>query len=96
MESLLLDIEATFEKSNLWPKSNIMSRAQGDTMVKLLTDIELQIQKIEVIPLKVSFFQRLGLALKSLWEHPNIIIAKEDKGDVMFVLDSEHYYCLAN
>ena len=34
------------------------------------------------------------MALKSLWEDPDIIIVKAGKGDAVVVLDSEHYYGL--
>ena len=35
------------------------------------------------------------MALKSLKEDPNIIIAKADKGDSVVIMDSEHYHGLA-
>ena len=94
VDNLLLDIEATFDKY-IWSKSIFMSRAQDDIMVKLVTDISHQIQKIEVVPPRANLSQRLRTALMSLREDPNIIVAKADKGDAVVVLDSEHYFGLA-
>ena len=94
MDSLLLDIEATFEKY-IWSKSNFMSRAQDDTMVKLITNIRYQIQKIEVGPPRANLSQWLRTALKSLREDRKIIVAKADEGDAVVVLNSEHYFGLA-
>ena len=48
-----------------------------------------------MVPPKSNFSQRLRMALKSLKEDPNIIIAKADKGDWVVVMDSEHYRGLA-
>ena len=86
VDSSLLDIEATFGKY-IWSKSNVMSRAQGDTMVKLLNYIKLKLQKIycRSDSSQSKFSQRLRMALESLREDRNIIIAKADKGDAVVV-----------
>ena len=94
VDCLMMDIEVTFEKY-IWPKSNIMPRAQVATMDKLLLNIRNEIQNIEVVPPKANIPQRLRGALKSVREDPNIIIAKADKGNSVEILDSDHYYGLA-
>ena len=38
----------------------------------------------------------LRIALKSLREDPNIIIAKANKGDTAVIMDSAHYHSLAS
>ena len=68
-----------------------MTRAQGDTMVKLLLDIRNEIQNIEVVFPKANFPQRLREALMSLREDHHIIIAKADKEDFVVILDSDHH-----
>ena len=88
------DIEATFEKY-IWPKSINLTRAQNDIMDKIYSNIRREIQSIQVVPPRPNFSQRLRMALKSLREDPNIIIAKADKGDSVVVMDSEQYYGLA-
>ena len=94
LDGLLSDIEVTFDKY-IWPKSNLFTRAQDSIMVKVLSNIKNMIHNMEVRPPKLNLSQRLRLALKSLKEDPNIIIAKADKGDAVVVLDSEHYHGLA-
>ena len=87
-------MEATFDKY-VWPKSRYMTRAQNETMTKIIDNIKIEIQKVQVVPPESNFTQRLKMALKSLKEDPNIIIAKADKGDSVVVMDSEHYLGLA-
>ena len=94
VDGLLKDIEATFEKY-IWPKSCLFTKAQDNIMAKVLSDVKRMVQNMEVRPPMLNFSQRLRLALKSLKEDPNIIIAKADKGDTVVVMDSEHYYGLA-
>ena len=89
-ENLIVDIEVTFNKY-IWPKSSYMTWAECDIMAKLKDHIKLEIQNVQVVPPKSNFTQRLKMALKSLKEDPNIIIAKADKGDFVVVMDSEHY-----
>ena len=72
-----------------------MTRAQCDTMAKVIDNIKLEIQNVQVVPPKSNFTQRLEMALKSLKEDMSIIIAKEDKGDSVVVMNSEHYLGLA-
>ena len=60
-------------------------------MVKLLTNIKFEIQKIEVIPPRLNFLSK-GLAWLSM---ANIIVAKANKGDAVVVLDTEHHYGLS-
>ena len=91
---LIKDIEAAFEKY-IWPKSNVMTRAQDDIMAKTFSCIKREILKIEVVPPRLNFPQRLRIALTSLREDLNIIIVKADKGDTVVVLNSAHYYSLA-
>ena len=93
VDCLMMDIEATFEKY-IWPKSNIMTNAEVDTMGKLSLDIQNEIQNIDVVPPKANFPQWLRAALKSLRADPNIIIAKADKGDSVVILDSDHHHGL--
>ena len=70
-----------------------MSRAQCDIMDKVIDNIKLEIQNVQVMHAhpKSNFTQALKLALKSLKEEPNIITSKADKGDSVVVIDSEHY-----
>ena len=94
VNGLLHDTEAMFE-IYIWPKSKFFTRAQDDIMVQMLSDIKNLIHNMRVRPPKLNFSQRLKVALKSLKDDSNIIIAKAAKGDTVVVLDSEHYYGLA-
>ena len=96
VNGLLQDIGVTFEKY-IWPKSRFFTRAQDGIMVKVLLDIKNMIHNMEVHvrPPKLNLSQRLKVAFKSLKDDSNIIISKADKGDMVAVLDSEHYHGLA-
>ena len=91
---LIVDIEATFDKY-VWPKTNVMTNAQNVVMANILRDIRNRIYRVEVVPPKQNFSQRLRNALITLKEEPTIVIAKADKGDTVVVLDDMHYYELA-
>ena len=95
LDGLLQDIEATFDKY-IWPKSRSFTKVQNNIMANVLSDIKQMIHSVEVRPPKLNLPMRLRRALISLKEDPSIIIAKADKGDAVVILDSEHYYGLAN
>ena len=69
-------------------------KAHCDTMVQECNNIRQEIQNIQVVPLMSNYSQRLRTALKSFKEDPYIIITKADKGDLVVVMDSEHYHVL--
>ena len=73
-----------------------MTRVQDDIMAKTFSYIKHEILKVEMVPPRLNFPQRLKLALTSLKEDPNIINTKADKGDAGVAMDSTHYYSLAD
>ena len=72
-----------------------MTNVQNVVMAKILCDINNKVHSVEVVPPILNFPQRLRKALTSLKEDPTIVIAKEDKGDTVVVLDVVHYCDLA-